>query len=116
MPVHGIALSSGNLYGTVLEQGSLFGLQFWNPVDPAVAYKGPPKKFGTPQRSVGRQRPSAGSTCSGAGWPCTRTALLGGLGVSGDTACADHSVAWRARDALGSTPFRAGLAPPATTT
>ena len=42
----GGALSSGNLYGTVLEQGSLFGLQFSNPVDPAVAYKGPPQKFG----------------------------------------------------------------------
>jgi hypothetical protein len=33
----GGALSSGNLYGTVLEQGSLFGLQFSNPVDPAWA-------------------------------------------------------------------------------
>ena len=41
----GRALASGNLYGVVLEQGSLFGLQFSNPVDPAVAYKGPPQKI-----------------------------------------------------------------------
>ena len=44
----GGALSSGNLYGTVLEQGSLFGLQFSNPVDPTVAYVGPAKRFGAP--------------------------------------------------------------------
>lgn len=27
--------------------------------------------------------------------------LLGGLGVSGDTSCTDHVVAWRTRDTLG---------------
>jgi uncharacterized protein GlcG (DUF336 family) len=27
--------------------------------------------------------------------------VIGGLGVSGDTPCADHNVAWRMRDALG---------------
>ncbi len=27
--------------------------------------------------------------------------LIGGLGVSGDTACTDHIIAWRVRDALG---------------
>ena len=26
--------------------------------------------------------------------------LVGGLGVSGDTSCADHVIAWRVRDAL----------------
>jgi uncharacterized protein GlcG (DUF336 family) len=67
----GGALSSGNLYGTVLEEGSLYGLQFSNPVDPVVAYEGPPAQ------------------------------LRGGLGVSGDTSCTDHVVAWRVRDALG---------------
>jgi uncharacterized protein GlcG (DUF336 family) len=43
----GIALSSGNLYGSILEQGSLFGLQFSNPVDPTVAYKDDAYQFGT---------------------------------------------------------------------
>lgn len=27
--------------------------------------------------------------------------IIGGLGVSGDTSCADHNVAWRVRKALG---------------
>ena len=39
-PGLGCALASGNLYGTVLEQGSRFGLQFSNPVDTGVAYGG----------------------------------------------------------------------------
>src|SRR4029453_10402748 len=28
-------------------------------------------------------------------------AVVGGLGVSGDTSCADHMIAWRTRHALG---------------
>jgi hypothetical protein len=27
--------------------------------------------------------------------------LVGGLGVSGDTSCADHNIAWRVRKLLG---------------
>jgi hypothetical protein len=27
--------------------------------------------------------------------------LLGGIGVSGDSSCADHNIAWKTRDALG---------------
>jgi hypothetical protein len=27
--------------------------------------------------------------------------IIGALGVSGDTSCADHNIAWRARKALG---------------
>ena len=45
---YGGVLSTGNLYGTVLEQGSLLGLQFSNPVDLKRAYAGNAEKFGTP--------------------------------------------------------------------
>jgi hypothetical protein len=31
-------------------------------------------------------------------------AAVGGLGLSGDTACADHSTAWRVREELGLVP------------
>jgi uncharacterized protein GlcG (DUF336 family) len=96
----GIALSSGNLYGTVLEQGSLFGLQFSNPVDPAVAYKGPPHRFGQPNDPMTKSA-VGGVNVFGGGLALYGATLLGGLGVSGDTACADHIVAWRVRDALG---------------
>src|SRR6266404_1207472 len=43
----GLALSTANLYSAVQPGGSLYGLQFSNPVDPAVAYKGPPIHYGT---------------------------------------------------------------------
>src|SRR5512143_40827 len=43
----GLALSTANLYSAVQPGGSLFGLQFSNPVNPGVAYKGPSSHYGT---------------------------------------------------------------------
>ena len=37
--------------------------------------------------------------------------VVGGLGVSGDSACADHNVAWRIRKALGLDNLPAGPSP-----
>ena len=36
----------------------------------------------------------------GLGLYATGKALIGGLGVSGDTSCADHMIAWRVRSLL----------------
>jgi len=72
----GLALSSGNLYGTVLEQGSLFGLQHSNPVDPLVAYGSPSvggnaNNYGQPNDPlVGWASSWAVSTCSAVAWRC----------------------------------------------
>lgn len=108
----GIALSSGNLYGLVQPGGSLFGLQFSNPVDPRVAYgdnqastdgadNSRPPAYGT------RGDPMVGSFIGGVNVFGGGLALydpsgrvVGGLGVSGDTSCTDHIVAWRVRDWL----------------
>jgi uncharacterized protein GlcG (DUF336 family) len=97
-----IALSSGNLYGTVLEQGSLFGLQFSNPVDTANAYSGNAMRYGTPQDPM-KGRVVGGINVFGGGLALYDSGgnLVGGLGVSGDTSCTDHVVAWKVRDALG---------------
>jgi hypothetical protein len=35
--------------------------------------------------------------------------LVGGLGVSGDTSCTDHNVAWKTRQALGLDHVPAGV-------
>jgi uncharacterized protein GlcG (DUF336 family) len=37
--------------------------------------------------------------------------IVGGLGISGDSSCADHNVAWRVRQALGLEKVPAGLSP-----
>jgi hypothetical protein len=94
----GGALSTGNLYGTVLEQGSLLGLQFSNPVDPAVAYKGPPQRFGRSNDPM-TGKAIGGVNVFGGGLALYDEGgtLLGGLGVSGDTSCTDHIVAWKTR-------------------
>src|ERR1700676_94718 len=44
--VPGFALSPANLYAATQNGGSLFGLQFSNPVDTTVAYAGDPAAFG----------------------------------------------------------------------
>ena len=41
-----LALSTANLWAATQPGGSLFGLQFSNPVNPAVAYAGDPADYG----------------------------------------------------------------------
>jgi hypothetical protein len=45
---NGLALSTANLYSAVQPGGSLYGLQFSNPVDPVAAYRGPSGNYGQP--------------------------------------------------------------------
>ena len=98
----GAPLSTGNLYGTVLEQGFLLGLQFSNPVHTAAAYSGNPNTYG------GASDPAVGETVGGVNVFGGGLALydssqdvVGAIGVSGDTSCTDHVIAWKSRDALG---------------
>jgi len=101
----GLALSSANLYSAVQPGGSLFGLQESNPVDPRVAYEGPSSDYGTPfDAMVGKK--IGGVNVFGGGLALytkagDREVLVGGVGVSGDTSCADHNIGWRVRHNLG---------------
>jgi uncharacterized protein GlcG (DUF336 family) len=98
----GRSLASGNLYGLTMPGGSLFGLQHSNPVDPAVAYAGNPNRYGRPNDPlVGRKVGGINVFGGGLALYDDSGEMLGGLGASGDTACADHIIAWRVRDALG---------------
>jgi uncharacterized protein GlcG (DUF336 family) len=98
----GLALSTANLYTAVQPGGSLFGLQESNPVDPEVAYRGDPKNYGTPQDGmVGKKMGGVNVSGGGLGLYDQHGKAIGGLGVSGDSSCADHNVAWRVRKALG---------------
>ena len=110
----GGALSSGNLYGTVLEQGSLLGLQFSNPVDPQAAYAGNAKKFGQPNDPMTGNR-VGGVNVFGGGLALYNKDgyLIGGLGVSGDTSCTDHVIAWKTRYSLNLDNVPGGVSGPA---
>jgi uncharacterized protein GlcG (DUF336 family) len=99
----GLALSTANLYAAVQPGGSLFGLQHSNPVDTAVAYGGDASTYGTGTGDpmVGHRIGGVNVFGGGLGLYAPSHVLVGGLGVSGDTSCEDHFVAWRVRNTLG---------------
>jgi uncharacterized protein GlcG (DUF336 family) len=114
----GLSLSTANLYSAVQPGGFVYGLGDSNPVDTSVAYGGNPDKYGT------RNDPMVGNHIGGVNVFGGGLALygaghvvVGGLGVSGDTSCADHDIAWRTRNLLmldhlgasGSTPAVGGV-------
>jgi len=91
-------LSSGNLYAATQPGAAIFGLENGNPVDTAVAFQGDPLLFGTPSDPlVGKK--IGGTIVFGGGLPLYDTSgkLIGGVGVSGDSSCADHIIAWEMR-------------------
>jgi uncharacterized protein GlcG (DUF336 family) len=97
----GLALSTANLYSAVQPGGSLFGLQDSNPVDTDAAYKGPSENYGKANDPlVGKK--IGGVNVFGGGLPLYTAdgTLVGAIGVSGDTSCTDHSIAWKIRHAL----------------
>jgi hypothetical protein len=97
----GLALSTANLYSAVQPGGSLYGLQASNPVDATTAYIGPVQWFGTVFDPLVGQR-VGGVNVFGGGLVLLSAGgnKVGGVGVSGDTSCTDHMVAWRVRHAL----------------
>jgi uncharacterized protein GlcG (DUF336 family) len=104
--LNGLALSTANLYSAVQPGGSLYGLQHSNPVDPSVAYGEQPQNYGQPNDPlVGRF--IGGVNVFGGGLALYKRdangtpKVVGGLGLSGDTSCADHFIAWRVRHHLG---------------
>jgi uncharacterized protein GlcG (DUF336 family) len=101
-----LALSTANLHKAVQPGGSLFGLQHSNPVDPTVAYDGDSKKFGTTKDSLEKER-VGGINVFGGGLALYNIAnvKVGAIGVSGDTSCTDHVVAWKVRNTVAGGAF-----------
>ena len=100
--LNGLSLSTGNLYSAVQPGGSLFGLQESNPVNTTAAYAEPSQNYGqfndpmTKEKIGGVNVFGGGLALYGPG-----RVVMGGLGLSGDTSCADHNIAWRVRNLLG---------------
>lgn len=97
----GLALSTANLYSAVQPGGSLYGLQHSNPVDTAVAYGGNAAFYGQPtDPMVGRKIGGVNVFGGGLALYGSGGGPLGAVGLSGDTSCADHMIAWRVRNNL----------------
>jgi len=109
-----LALSSANLFSAVNPGGSLYGLQHSNPVAAAGAYGdkiNPGGVYGGPTDTANygtTNDPMIGQVIGGInvfggglGLYTKGGAKVGGVGVSGDTSCEDHIIAWRLRHNLG---------------
>jgi uncharacterized protein GlcG (DUF336 family) len=98
---NGLSLSTANLYSAVQPGGSLFGLQESNPVDTFVAYNQPSAAYGTAfDPMVGNKIGGVNVFGGGLALYGPGKILIGAVGVSGDTSCADHFIAWRTRNNL----------------
>jgi uncharacterized protein GlcG (DUF336 family) len=101
LSLNALALSTANLWAATQPGGSLFGLQESNPVDPNRAYEGNVETFGTADDPMVGSR-IGGVNVFGGGLALYNAAgeKIGAIGVSGDSSCADHNIAWKVRDAL----------------
>ncbi len=98
---NGLSLSTANLYSAVQPGGSLYGLQHSNPVDTEVAYDQPSSAYGTDNDPmVGPQNWRRECLWRRLALYGPGHVIIGGVGVSGDTSCADHDIAWRVRNNL----------------
>jgi len=105
-----LALSTANLYAPTQPGGSLFGLQARNPVDTGAAYGGDAALFGTAADPMTGRR-IGGVNVFGGGLALYSDGKVGAIGVSGDSSCADHNIAWRVRKALGLDRVPGGVSP-----
>ena len=86
-----LALSTANLYGPTQPGGSLYGLNNSNPFNPVFQ----------PQNTGVGSVPGGIITFGGGVALYQNGQVIGGLGVSGDSSCADHAIAYRMRHAAG---------------
>lgn len=105
------AISTANLWAPSQPGGQFYGANLSNPPLADLLYKGPVSDWGTENdpalgKVVGGVIPFGGGLAL-----YDDSGLLGGLGASGNTACADHNIAWRVRAQLGLDKVPAGPSP-----
>jgi uncharacterized protein GlcG (DUF336 family) len=95
------ALSTANIFAASQPGQSLYSLATSAPPNPNAVF-GDPATFGTPND------PMVGKAIGGiivfaGGLPLYAQSgkIVGGLGLSGDTSCTDHVIAWKVRHQLG---------------
>jgi uncharacterized protein GlcG (DUF336 family) len=86
-----LALSTANLYSATQPGGSLYGLNNSNPFNPAFE----------PQGTGIGYVPGGIITFGGGVALYVGGKVVGGLGVSGDSSCADHAIAYKMRRQAG---------------
>jgi uncharacterized protein GlcG (DUF336 family) len=105
------AIATANLYAQAQPGGYLFGAALSNLPNPAALYAGLPSEFGSAQDPLVGKALGGVIVFAGGLALYDRNGIAGGLGVSGDSACADHNVAWRVRHFLELDQVPAGVSP-----
>lgn len=95
-----VALSTANLYAGAQPGGFLYGIPSGQPSSTDAAYAGDAGQFGSASDPMVGKRIGGVIVFGGGLGLYDGTGLRGGVGVSGDTSCGDHNVAWRVRRAL----------------
>jgi len=103
-----LALSTANLYGPTQPGGSLYGLNNSNPFNPDYLAQGSLSQGSFAVASNGHDdgyyspKVPGGVITFGGGVALYQNGqVIGALGVSGDTSCADHAIAYRMRHLAG---------------
>jgi uncharacterized protein GlcG (DUF336 family) len=95
-----LALSTANLYGPTQPGGSLYGLNNSNPFNPGYLAQGSLDQTASPSVGTGplSTKVPGGIITFGGGFPIYQgKTVIGGIGISGDTSCADNAVAFEVR-------------------
>ena len=98
--LNGLSIPTGAIAATVYPGGSLYGLQHSNPVDTNVAYAGYSNRFGTKRDPMKNKRPGGVNVFGGGIALYNDSEKVGAVGVSGDTSCRDHAMAFQLRAVL----------------
>ena len=107
-----LALSTANLFAITQPLSSLFGLQHSNPVNTEVAYRGPSENIGTlNDPMIGYKIGGVNVFGGGLALYNSNGKILGAIGVSGDSSCADHNIAWKLRHKLNLDYVPKGVSP-----
>ena len=107
-----LALSTANLFSAVQPGGFLYGLQHSNPVNTEVAYRGSSNNVGTIyDPMIGYKIGGVNVFGGGLALYNSNGKILGAIGVSGDSSCADHNIAWKLRHKLNLDYVPKGVSP-----
>jgi uncharacterized protein GlcG (DUF336 family) len=110
--LNALPLSTANIFSAVQPGGSLFGLQESNPVNVEAAYGGDPANYGQENDPmVGKHIGGVNVFGGGLALYNDKKEVIGAVGVSGDSSCADHNIAWKTRDYLSLDNIPGGVSP-----
>lgn len=94
------AISTANLWAASQPGGYLYGANVSNPPVPVDLYAGPISRWGTATDPLVGETVGGTIDFGGGLGLYDRSGVVGGLGASGNTSCADHNIAWRIRQKL----------------